>query len=782
VKAYPSPLLTLLAFSVGLATILGGGWIPQYPSPEELYGDTGRYIHEFRKLFLSGSVEWWGSDFLAGQSSAHYLMFAFPTLLGIASTAIFGDYSGLKIVLLICFVLSSVGVYLLTAQLTRDRWAAALAGAISLCSPQLLIRIADFEHYNSVVCITLAPFALWSLAVLRDSGKLPAILGSGLLWSLMLISYAKLTLMFLPVATFFYLWLLVSSPSQRRPLLVRTALATLVPLLCAVPLLLPLIREYQWVALFQPESLLAWQRSFSIKSLVSVLDRSNALLSGMPEYFRADRGQFYIGAIQFITLIATVRLAPLRWYLSTAGTVFRVFVGMGLFSMWLCHGPNSPFSGLLDFLRNASGLHDWVPALLWLVTLVPPVLIYVIVAPLTHRVSWTLGLSIVYYYLPGFLLLEILPFYRDIRAPWGFWEMSYYTVPIAVAVAIRPALSYLRPKSLAAQAASVMVLLAILDASPYYAKFFKGELPRGLFDSFAELNRVLRASSTDGRVYPVSGRYFYLRIPFESGRGLCADAIWSHFQMKPYSALFRGSFYSRASLLAYLKVGGISHLFVDRQDPSVPTGFESSISSDLKRVYESEYISLWENPTSLHPAFLSEDYIATPPESEDLSKFFLEASEWIPAGPVECPQATAPHPFMVGSVGGDGKLRLEKNKSGGVPFSRVPYSSPRDSPTKMTFVVPELPPRWLVVTEAWHPDWRASSGSDPLEVRRAFGGLMAVHIEAGPAEIKFTFAPPRWYNFSLVASIAAWLCAIGLLLGQTPAIRRLATIVSGPRD
>jgi dolichol-phosphate mannosyltransferase len=71
---------------------------------------------------------------------------------------------------------------------------------------------------------------------------------------------------------------------------------------------------------------------------------------------------------------------------------------------------------------------------------------------------------------------------------------------------------------------------------------------------------------------------------------------------------------------------------------------------------------------------------------------------------------------------------------------------------------------WLVVTEAWHPDWRAYSDGAEVPVYRAMGGLMAIPLGRTEGRIEFVFSPPRWYDLSAYVAAASWAGTLGLLL------------------
>jgi hypothetical protein len=65
-------------------------------------------------------------------------------------------------------------------------------------------------------------------------------------------------------------------------------------------------------------------------------------------------------------------------------------------------------------------------------------------------------------------------------------------------------------------------------------------------------------------------------------------------------------------------------------------------------------------------------------------------------------------------------------------------------------------PGFVVVANAFHPDWRARVNGEPASVERAFGALQAVPVAAGRSELELDFAPTA-LRAGLAAAAAGWL-------------------------
>ena len=108
--------------------------------------------------------------------------------------------------------------------------------------------------------------------------------------------------------------------------------------------------------------------------------------------------------------------------------------------------------------------------------------------------------------------------------------------------------------------------------------------------------------------------------------------------------------------------------------------------------------------------------------------------------------------------------RIEAAKVGeaiheGRPFERVAgngsYETVRFAPAGAA--------GWLVMNQAWHPDWRAFQGGKPLKDRRAFLAFQAVKTD-GKQGVEFRFQQPWWYEVCAGIGIASWFAAILIIM------------------
>jgi len=302
-KKAPKHVLFIFCFAYVLALALG--WLPQTPSQEELYGSGGRFLGEVVQNFMvARGIPWWSSHFMQGYSTANFALCGVPLLMGIIARSIFGDPFGIKVAALMILPLAAFTMFLFVRRLTRNEWTGVVAAILYVTSSQMLLRIGNFEHWMGSYSYIFPPLIFWAFLKISENGSWQSIAWLAFGGACMMLSYSKLTFMFIPLAMAFYTWLLIDRPKQRSILIRGTLLALAGVILMAVIVLLPLTREFRWVAAFSFDNFLGWQRAFSFKNFISVLDRGNALLANMRADFLADRGQFYLGAIVLLSVVS----------------------------------------------------------------------------------------------------------------------------------------------------------------------------------------------------------------------------------------------------------------------------------------------------------------------------------------------------------------------------------------------------------------------------------------------------------------------------------------------
>ena len=749
------PVLFLL-FLFGLATWLGADWLAQGPGSQELFLALAKAA-DFEQGCLSvHGPAWWTPASMQGYSLAGIWSNPLSFAALEAGRLCFGPLAGYKVVGLLALIAAGWTLYRFVRALTGNEAAAIVAGGIYALSPELAIRLAGVEHLGIALCFPLAPLPLHALLRLQRSGRLSDALRTALALGLLFLTTYKVAVLLLPVVAGFGLWLYATAggPAERRAFALRCGQAALVLAALAVPPVLPLLREQRWMALFAFDPMAGWQHTFAIKTALSWFDRGGELLGRTPYAFHASANAFYCGLAGTAALAAVwLDAASLRSWLATReGSLCRLFCALALGLQWLSYGPLSVWGAHREILRNSNALPSWSILLLWLALAAQTALAVALAAPwVRHRAARAL-VAAAYLFVPAFSLASLLPLYRELRAPAAFWGAGG-TLCLAVAAAL--ALSAVLNAALARwgkggaepkpgpRGLAVAALLALvwLDFSGYQEAFGKGELPEGTYADFLAGAAFLRGQPEPGSILALSGRYFYLQLPQLTGRPIFEEAATSYFQARAARELAEAGRRSAESLELLLDDAGVRFVLIDKTDPDLVAPLAELFRSHAPTVFENAHFAVLARPRALGPVRAT-GRVQGAPSGTDPAELLAATSQDI--WPVE--------------PGRDGRPAENGNGTPSVPLSLL---QPRFADYQTIRVAPTPPGRpWIVVAEAWHPDWEAEADGKPLPVQRALGCWLAAKAPRDGAQVTFRFRPPAWYDGCLVLTLLAWVATV----------------------
>ena len=749
-----------------LATVLIGiVWLFKGPTDQELLANAAKAM-DFHPW--NG---WWSDSFLGGASQAPGL----TTLLTYLVLKVFilpcGVVLGAKLASLLAVFFGGFGVAALLRRWTGDETAAWVGGVAYILGPQMALRLAGNEHLPVVFSMVFAPWVLWALIGLAHQASWKNSLILALLSAGMTLTFTKLAVAFAPLALLFagYLW--VSDAEGRKSLLngLLRSLALFIPL--AVIPLLPTLREVQWLAMFQFDPFAAWQQNFSLKSLVSWLDRGNAIQQGMPPGFTADLGGFYVGVLA----LAVGILAWRRAERSEEGDseshsllgVLKFIFGILLFVSWMSAGPRCIAQGMLEFLKSATNAPDLSIPLFWLIAAGQCVLLWMI-WPDHPRRDWArVAAILVFLGVPGFRLYELLPFAHDIRAPWSVWQVGGSLATalffgVGVALLLRGRVDGMLSSG---GLAFLLVILLAGDYSVYLLRYGMGAMSPATYPAFEQICAQLKQAPA-GNVYPLSGRYFYLQIPALTGKPIEQEAFNSYFGLAWRRALQNASMAAPESMRTGLSLLGCSYIFIDKQDPNTPANLQQTFKGLFPAVAENEFFLVLANPGTLYPAFLAHDFVALPQGSYAMAPAAVQLA---PQNliTVEMTGVDRNAPGFAGMAKSANQIELLSQYQGkaGQPFARVPLVGNRmDDYQRMTYQLPPTVSGWLVTTEAYHFDWAVTIDGKPSEARRAEAAFLSTYVPQGSHEVTFEFKAPTWYSISLAFGLISWIAALVAIL------------------
>ena len=163
---------------------------------------------------------------------------------------------------------------------------------------------------------------------------------------------------------------------------------------------------------------------------------------------------------------------------------------------------------------------------------------------------------------------------------------------------------------------------------------------------------------------------------------------------------------------------------------------------------------------------MAHDFVVLPPNSYAMAPAALQLA---PQNLVTVEMAGADQsmPGFAGMAKGPNQIQLLGQYQGraGQPFARVPLVGNRmDDYQRMTYQLPPTVSGWLVVSEAYHPDWTVTIDGHPAAVHRAEAALLSTYVPPGSHEIQFRFKAPAWYSLCLILGVLFWFVALSAML------------------
>jgi dolichol-phosphate mannosyltransferase len=758
--------LFVCLFSAILLTVLGWFWVGQPPSNQELLANTAKALDYAEGWKSVGGPPWWTPNFLQGSSLAPHLTTLVSMLVLLLSTTLAGLFAGPKIAALGLTFLAVAGVYAWVRRLTAEPLAGAAAALAFLLGAPLYLRLVHVEHMVFVAAFAVIPLVLLRLTIFLEEPTRLNGLFFGASYSLLMLTYAKAAFLLLPLALLYavVLWLW-QHRTWRLPGSALLAAFLAVFLLGALPLL-PAFREMRIAALFELAPFDAWQAAFSLKSNIVWFDREGLLTAGMAPGFSAPSsfGGNYLGLVPLLLVGLVLIFRPGGLYTSRLGSVFRLAIALVLAAHWLSFGPRPVLLGQLAFLKMAVGAPDISIAISWFLLVIQG---WVIIRLLPPRMPGRLLIGsaaiAAYLLIPGFRLISWLPVFADFRAPHDFSQIAgIFFFAAAVGCAVRMGAELPAKRLAKAALALLLCILACLDVAPYLKKFFHGPLDRKVFADFQDGMKFLAESAKPGWVFPLSGRYFYLLTPHFTRRGLTSEAFNSYLMLRGVNHLQMATLWSAPLLHAYLNTGGVAFVLIDKNDPDTDKDLQERFRSILKTAFENDNFLILENPGSLAPAFLASQFVSGGSTLPEIVQTGLSLEK---QGTIVLPDNPAANSSPEGRVGTleAGGPAFSKPLPSDVKFSTLALARPRwENFHRIALAAPDKA-GWVVIPEAFHPDWTAASAGAPLPVTAANGAFLAVRAAQPGQPVTLTFSPPWWYAGFFFLSAGSWV-GLGLLL------------------
>jgi hypothetical protein len=747
---------------------LAVAWVLQAPSREELFGDTGKLWDAFK---LSGSG--WSPNFMLGGSGQVYNASGIAIFLSRVSNFLFagfvGSFIALKL-LIICFIpASALSMWFFVRRLGTDRLQAAWISLIYIILPSIHVAIGIYEHWTVGLCFVFTPLILRGILVVAEESSPREIVGLGLAAAALALSYTKIAVVMTPMLLLWTLEALRQNRGNVQSALKGYGLSILVAVLTAVLILLPGSREFGFAAGFLFDPLDAWKHHYAFKTPLLWIDLWGSLTRGGDGNLTGDREMFQIGLIPLSALSLALAIPSLaEWRASKIGRWFLMLTACWLVSTWFASGPDGLFLGHINVLRTAHGLPDSTIPILWLSLIWIGWMIYQTSSQLVKNHFWAPAfITLVVLILPVFRIAELFPLFKDIRAPESFWSVGgFCCLAAAVGIAFWTLFTEVVTKNWMKPLAVIVAMLMLAELYPVHSAYWSRGMDRQLFTEFDQAAAFLKTAPIKGRVHPLSGRYFYLALPEKAGRAVDSESLLRHFQLKWVRYLEAAGNASGDAQRAYLNLAGVAYILLDKEDPFSPKQMQDFFRSIYPVVFENRYFAVLANENTLYPAFLAHDFVALPPDSYSMAPAVLQL---LPQNIVTVEQATVDQSFpgFAGMAKGTNQIALLQSYQGraGQPLEKISLVGNRmDDYQRMSYQLPPTASGWLVVSEAYHPDWKVTIDGHSAQVVRAEAALLSTYVPAGSHEVTFQFKAPSWYSLCLALGVLSWIIALAALI------------------
>ena len=742
--------------------VVAAAWLRQPVSDHELLANFAKAQNFLAAAKSVGGLPWWSPMFMQGTSLAASWSSMVSNVIMWSFSIPFGFLVGPKLAVLAMMFVGAAGVLLFLREFTGDDLCAGIGSCLFILCPSLLTRAVGYEHFAVVCSMALLPWTFLALLVFfRNPGIRTALLAA-LAFSMVTLAHGKAGVMALPVLLIYSATEYFGCPRESRPRPKTVAWAAVAFVFLAVVPNLPAMREAGFAAMFEFSPFQGWQNAFSTKSALGWIDRGGWLTKGIDGAYAPTTGNggTYLGLGVFAVFVAALFRGT--FHESSEGRKARLFLVLALVAFWLSFGPKGALGGHLSFLSLSLNAPDFSPALGWVLLASQVWMIFRLVPPdWPARLVIASGLALIYLAVPGFRILEWLPLYKNIPTPFDFFQITgAFCVLISAAIIARILFSRLRSGVFRTAVSTAVCCLVLLDVAPYAKPFFQGKLEAEVFEDFLAAEAHIRSSPVPGSIYAFSGRYFYLLTPYLTGRPLVSEAFNNYHQQRGATILQFTAFANDETLSSYLRIAGIAHVLIDKLDVDTPADLQGRLRNLLPVGFENDRFVVLDNKNSLGSGFLAKDFIQAPDSQPQLATAALGGAHFQMAM-VEMTGVALDEPGLRGRVV---EGRIEAAKEGeamqeGRPFERVAGNGS----CQVVRFAPAGAAGWLVMNQAWHPDWQAFQGGKPLKVRRAFLAFQAVKTD-GKQGVEFRFQQPWWYNLCAGVAIASWVAAILLIV------------------
>jgi glycopeptide antibiotics resistance protein len=787
-----------MAVALAYCVWLGSHWLPLGLSGNELSGSASRVWDIKREISQHHFLPWWTPYFMSGSSYGLNYSRGFYLLPWIFLSMFTDLITAGKLVALLAIFTGAVTMYCCAWHFLKHDWGATLAAVAFLLHPEQIIRAAGVEHTTIILFFPFMPLLWLTLTraleanTVRDT-FLCALVAVLAWWT----DNKQAFTMFLFLFGYAVYWLWPRR-EQWRPTARTCGLLAAMGLAMGTWVLVPGFVESGYVKLFYGDQLAAWQKSYSFKSLLGLVDRNGSATSNLTNIvysrLQANGGRFssqaeydhvqrvmslgmdspekYMGVVLLAILVATVLWNARR----AERRAFWFFVASLLVSVMLATGPSSVWTANWVTWQALSSQQVSGVALAWLLVTVAFLVVFCRRKLTTGRKWVTAGVALaIFLFVPGFQWLATLPYFKDIRAPYAFYDTpaaflgamlsGFFVTDVLVAEKWRAHV----PKIVAG-----LGVLLLLDYWPYQKPTWDNGVPTHTLNNLQAAYQSLENDPDWVKTYTLSGRYFHLLGPMWGGKQQVYEAFYNWMCPLGTGLLNQQAIIQLADRhvvmnRAFLDLMGARYVVFDMASPGAPQ--PQMVLDDLSRNYAAvstnEDFVVFRNDTA-RPYVTAYAraclYAGDVHKSADIA-LALSARNWPlvqanEASPGEVPVDEAQKYEQV--YGEDSSPFPPINAGTPVSLENVGLTRENAQLVRIQLTAPSA--CLAVIAESYYPFWRAEIDGQPAEVLRVSCGLMGVQLPAGSHTILLRYQPPQVYAVAAVVSIAAFLVGLGLAI------------------
>ncbi|MGA2220815.1 MAG: 6-pyruvoyl-tetrahydropterin synthase-related protein [Verrucomicrobiia bacterium] len=787
-----------LAAAAAYCVWLGAHWLPLGYSDKEFGGFVSRLWDIRRELAQHHYLPWWTPYYMSGSSYGLNHSQGFYLLPSLFFALFCNVHTAVKLTALLAVFGGAVAMYFCARYFLRNEWAAALAAIAFLLHPEQIIRAAGAEHLGVIVFMPFMPLTFWLFARALETGRFRDIFwcslsAFGLLWTHNKMAFVHAVFLFGYLV--YWLW-----PRERRAAWRATArtlarLGVVTAGLCAV-LIAPGLVESKYVKLLsgEHEQLIGWQHGYAFKSLLALVDRDGAITTATTsELSRELQAQAFHPTTQEeanrmreslqrlfsltsespekyagLALLAVLAMTALWNHRRVNRSLFWFFIGVLLVSIMLAYGPSTVWQANWQTAQAIFGLDGTPAAIRWAVLLsLAAMLAFLgmfyrckLTAP--RKCLWAVGALAAFLFLPAFPILAAVPLFKEIRAPYVFYDgPGTFFVAMLAGFFVTDVLGANKWRAQTPKIVALIAVLLLIDYWPYQKPAKDNGVPAYTLDNLRATYAALKQDGDWMKVYVISGRYFHLLGPMWSGKPQVYEAFYNW--MAPLGTGLLNQ--TGAGSLELLNLFAARYVVFDKTDPDMQSPQMQQALADYRHVFpvalENKDFTVFRNGTAhayvtaYARACLFDGDVRNSPRLA----LALAARNWPlvhgPAGP----DATLKYE----RVYHDGEAPMAPLRNGDVvPLADVQLSRENNQQVRIRLNAPR--DCLAVIAESYYPFWRAEVDGRPAEVLRVSCALMGVNAPSGAHEIVLRYKPPRSYAVAgLVSGLALLGCLVALV-------------------